>query len=100
VLSFAGLDDKMFYVYIIKSRRDSEKLYIGYTIDIARRLKEHNQDSSNTYIRSYAPWKLETYISFSDLISAKRFENYLKSHSGRAFLHKRLVRKSSAKPGH
>jgi hypothetical protein len=36
------------------------------------------------------PWRLVTYIAFSDEKKAVAFEKYLKSHSGRAFANKRL----------
>ncbi len=32
----------MFYVYVLESQKD-HKLYIGYTNDLRRRIKEHNQ---------------------------------------------------------
>jgi len=32
----------MFYVYVIKSKKD-EKLYIGYTNNLRRRIQEHNK---------------------------------------------------------
>ena len=31
----------MFFVYILKSKKD-KNLYIGYTLDLRKRLKEHN----------------------------------------------------------
>jgi predicted GIY-YIG superfamily endonuclease len=38
----------------------------------------------------YRPWRLKTYIAFSDETRAIAFEKYLKSGSGRAFAKKRL----------
>jgi putative endonuclease len=38
----------------------------------------------------YAPWKLVTYVAFSDRQKAEAFEHYLKSGSGHAFAKKRL----------
>ncbi len=38
----------------------------------------------------YTPWKLVTYIAFSDERKAETFERYLKSGSGHAFAKKRL----------
>lgn len=32
----------MFYVYVLKSKKDKQ-LYIGYTNNLKRRIKEHNQ---------------------------------------------------------
>jgi hypothetical protein len=36
------------------------------------------------------PWKLVTYVAFSDIEKARAFERYLKSGSGHAFAKKRL----------
>jgi putative endonuclease len=38
----------------------------------------------------YGPWRIKTYIAFSDEAQAVAFEKYLKSASGRAFAKKRL----------
>jgi putative endonuclease len=38
----------------------------------------------------WKPWRIKTYIAFSDKDRARRFEKYLKSSSGRALLKKRL----------
>jgi putative endonuclease len=43
-----------------------------------------------THTRKYKPWRIETYIAFSDEKRAFAFEKYLKSGSGRAFANKRL----------
>ena len=32
----------MYYVYILKSLRNPEKIYVGCTVDIDQRLKIHN----------------------------------------------------------
>ena len=78
----------MKYVYILESR-DSEHFYIGITDDLRARLAKHNaREVSHT--SKYGPWRLKTYIAFSDKKQAIAFEKYLKSHSGRAFAKKRL----------
>ena len=38
----------------------------------------------------FKPWKLITYLAFSNRSKALSFEKYLKSHSGKAFANKRL----------
>jgi len=81
----------MGYVYILKSKKDCKKIYIGITNDLDRRLKEHLDANGKDYTHRYAPWGLETYIVFKNKILAEKFELYLKSHSGRAFLRKRLI---------
>jgi putative endonuclease len=37
------------------------------------------------------PWKLETYIAFSDAEKAKAFERYLKMGGGWRFAKRRLI---------
>jgi predicted GIY-YIG superfamily endonuclease len=81
----------MRYVYILKSKKSKSRVYIGITNNIDRRLKEHSNPKSDSYTRRYAPWTLATYIAFTNVRLAEEFEMYLKSHSGRAFLRKRLI---------
>ena len=80
----------MYYVYIIKSIQFPEIIYVGYTLDINARLKTHNCGDS-IHTAKYKPWELIWYCSFSNKVQAMAFEKYLKSHSGRAFMKKRLV---------
>ena len=81
----------MYYVYILKSTKRPGAIYIGYTSDLKSRISEHNSISNNHYSSKYAPWELETYISFSEKVDAQKFELYLKSNSGKAFMRKRLI---------
>jgi len=78
----------MKYVYILESR-DSEHFYIGLTDDLRARLARHNAGEV-THTAKYLPWRIKTYIAFSDEAGAVAFERYLKSGSGRAFARKRL----------
>ena len=78
----------MKYVYILESL-DSEHFYAGITDDVRARLAKHNAGEV-THTSKYKPWRLKTYIAFSDEKQAIAFEKYLKSGSGRAFAKKRL----------
>lgn len=80
----------MHYVYIIKSVKFPEELYVGYTLDVQSRLDKHNQRGS-VYTKDFTPWQLMFSCSFPDKSKALEFEKYLKSHSGRAFAQKRLL---------
>lgn len=80
----------MYTVYILRSNKYPERLYIGSTTDIKRRLKEHN-DGESLYSKRYGPWELETYIVFKNKTRAEEFEKYSKSGSGFAFLKKHLI---------
>jgi putative endonuclease len=80
---------KLHYVYILKSEKAPSKFYIGRTEDLNSRLNEHNLGNV-TYTSNLTPWKIKTYIAFTDEEKAVEFEKYLKSPSGRAFSKKRL----------
>ena len=79
----------MFYVYILNSLKETDRMYIGRTSDLENRLKEHNAGES-IHTDKYAPWKLMTYIAFDDKEKAVAFEHYLKSGSGRSFAKRHL----------
>ncbi|MGF6310937.1 putative endonuclease [Bradyrhizobium sp. i1.8.4] len=76
----------MKYVYILESL-DAEHFYVGITDDVHARLAKHNAREV-PHTSKYGPWRLRTYIAFSDERLAIAFERYLKSGSGRAFAKK------------
>lgn len=70
----------MFYVYVLKSKKD-KKLYIGYTSDLKRRLKEHDNGLSMS-TKNRRPLELiyyEAYLSQKDALiresKLKKFKN-------------------------
>jgi putative endonuclease len=75
-------------VYILESL-DSEHFYVGITDDVPARLIKHNAGEV-PHTSKYRPWRIKTYIAFSDEKKASAFERYLKSGSGRAFAKKHL----------
>ena len=79
----------MHYVYLIRSIEYPGQTYIGLTNNLEARLDKHNSGGS-PHTSKYRPWKLITYIAFSDRKQASDFELYLKSGSGRAFAKNRL----------
>ena len=68
----------MYYVYIIKSRKYDDKLYIGYTSNIIKRLKEHNFGKVFSTKR-YLPWKVVYLEGYAHQDDAKEREKQLKS---------------------
>jgi putative endonuclease len=75
-------------VYILESLL-GEHFYVGITDDVPARLLKHNAGEV-PHTSKYRPWRLKTYIAFSDEKQAFAFEKYLKSGSGRAFAKKHL----------
>jgi predicted GIY-YIG superfamily endonuclease len=70
------------YVYILESL-DRQHFYVGITDDLRTRLAKHNAGEV-PHTSKYGPWRIKTYIAFSDEAQAVAFEKYLKSASGRA----------------
>jgi predicted GIY-YIG superfamily endonuclease len=79
----------MKYVYLLESVNFPDEPYIGLTDDLRARVAAHNSGQAK-HTRKYKPWRLVTYLGFSDPEIAVAFERYLKSSSGRAFAKKRL----------
>ncbi len=79
----------MYYVYLIRSLKDSAQTYIGYTKDLKQRLETHNSGGS-IHTKQHRPWKLVVYLAFDTEAKAKAFEKYIKIGSGYAFAAKRF----------
>jgi len=77
------------FVYTIRSDTDPSRHYTGITGDVAARLEWHNHGPSGCTVNN-RPWSLVVAIEFPAEQSARRFEKYLKSGSGRAFAKRHL----------
>jgi len=83
----------MYYAYAIKNNND--KIYIGQTSNLEKRLKRHNgilknKKSSYTY-RNKGKWKILHKEKFLTRKEAMAREKYLKSYRGREFI-KKLIK--------
>ena len=77
------------FVYLLRSQ-STNRPYFGLTSDITARLAVHNTGGNKSTAR-FRPWVLVTFIQFSDESTAARFEQFLKSGSGRAFAKQHLM---------
>ena len=78
----------MYQVYLIQSLKNNY-IYVGFTNNLKRRLKEHNAGLTLS-IKNWQPFKLiycETYIVKEDAITR---EKYLKNGWGRQYIGKSL----------
>ena len=75
----------MFTVYVLYST-SFNKIYIGYTADLANRLISHNELGTNGYTLRYRPWTLIYTEQFQTKKEALIREKQLKSAKGRQFL--------------
>lgn len=79
---------KWHYVYVLQSKKDN-KLYIGYTIDLSRRFKQHNA-KKNFSTKGRTPFEIIYAEATLNEEDARRRENYFKTSQGRRFLKLRL----------
>ncbi len=78
------------FVYVLRSGKDPTRYYTGLTGNVVQRLAVHNSGGS-TYTADLRPWRLVASIEFATEASAARFEQYLKTGSGRAFAKRHFV---------
>lgn len=79
----------MFYhVYVLQSQRD-KKLYIGYSTQLFRRLRQHN-NGLNLSTRHRRPLTLIYFEAFLNEADARRRERYFKTSKGKTTLKQML----------
>jgi len=69
----------MYFVYVIQSEKDGST-YIGFTGNINKRLKEHNQGKTRS-IKSKVPFKMVYFEEFESKTEARKREILLKKNS-------------------
>ena len=79
----------MFYTYVL--RNNENILYTGFTYDLRKRVKEHN-DGKSTFTKYRGPYELIYYEACLDENDARQREKYLKSGRGKRYLKSRLTR--------
>ena len=80
----------MFTVYVLHSQ-SFDKIYIGFTSDIEKRLYAHNHMSNKGWTKSFQPWKIIYTEVFNLKADAMMREKQLKSSKGREFIRKNLL---------
>jgi len=65
----------MYYIYIL--RLSNDKLYVGYSNDLKRRVGEH-KDGKSKYTKSFRPLELIYYEAYKSKSDAKYREKNLK----------------------
>ncbi|MDE2188330.1 MAG: GIY-YIG nuclease family protein [Patescibacteria group bacterium] len=80
----------MFYVYILKSKKDNT-LYKGFTENLKKRFVKHNSGEGSIYSSTKKPYELIWYCAFANKRKALKFERYLKHGSGYAFTNRHFI---------
>lgn len=73
-----------YFVYAIVSKKDN-RIYLGFSYDIEKRLKEHNAGKTKS-TKGYRPWKLLYSEQVIGRENARQKEIYYKSGIGKEFL--------------
>ncbi len=82
----------MYCVYVLQSESSKDKIYLGYTDDLERRLAEHNS-GKNYSTRNDKPYRIVYYEAYLNKLDAIDRENKLKHHgSVTGHLKKRIKR--------
>lgn len=79
----------MAITYILKSQKTA-KTYVGSTLDLKRRIKEHN-DGESTFTKKFRPWNIVYTEEFETITEARTREKYFKSAAGRRFIKKNNI---------
>lgn len=69
----------MCYVYVLECADNT--LYTGWTIDLDKRIKVHNEGKASKYTRARLPVKLVYLETFDDKITAQKREWEIKQMS-------------------
>jgi len=78
----------MYIVYALKSELNG-MIYVGFTANVERRLKEHNTGKSK-FTKGYRPWKVVYSEKVESRIEARRREKYLKRGVGKEWLKNKI----------
>jgi len=82
----------MFYLYILKSKKDND-LYIGSTNDLRRRLLEHNSGKCLS-TKNRRPFEIKYYESYYNESDARKRESSLKKDGRALYILKNRIEKS------
>lgn len=83
----------MYFVYVLKSRKD-KKLYYGFTEDLDKRLRQHNNGEVKS-TKSRKPLELLYFEKVDNLSNARKRERYFKTGFGRKYIKNKLALSSN-----
>ena len=80
-----------YFVYVIFSEK-YDKIYIGVTSNLEKRLFAHN-NLPKGWTKNFRPWNLVYTEEFTEKSEALKREKELKSHQGRDFIRNLIAKK-------
>jgi putative endonuclease len=82
----------MYCVYAIYPTKYN-KIYIGYTSNLVKRLDAQNSDRNNGWTSNFEPWIILFAEECDSKHNARKREIQLKSCKGRKFIHSLVINK-------
>ncbi len=84
----------LYTVYVIVNESNSVKFYIGQTVDIERRMIQHNSTENHVgkYTKNKGLWKLMHSEKFFTRTEALKREKQLKSFRGREWIKNNILK--------
>ena len=81
----------MFYFVYVIYNSEHDKIYIGQTVDLVNRLKQHNDSSFKKFTSRYSgDWVLVYQENFYSRSDARKREKQIKSYQGRKFVREEI----------
>ena len=80
-----------YYIYLLQSKKD-KRYYAGFTVDLRKRLKEHNEGEYTSWTKGRGPFELIYYEACKNKEDARKREIFLKTGMGKRYLKNRLRR--------
>ncbi|MBU1165289.1 GIY-YIG nuclease family protein [Patescibacteria group bacterium] len=80
----------MWFVYILKSFKIKNWIYVGSTNNLEKRIRQHKKGESKS-TKPYLPIVLNAYIAVKSESKARELEKYLKFGSGKAFMKRHFI---------
>ena len=74
-----------YFTYVLFSEA-YDKIYVGFTTDLTKRLANHNSAINKGWTKSFQPWKMIYYEEYSTKKEALQRERQLKTYRGREFI--------------
>ena len=79
-----------YIVYILHSSKH-DKIYIGYSSDLEKRMLSHNHLATKGWTIKFRPWNLVYQESFQNKKEAMSREKQLKSAKGRSWIRQTIL---------
>ena len=78
------------FVYVLHSLANPDRQFVESAANVPMRIAAHNAGHS-PLTATHRPWKLVAVVQFGSEVTAQRFEKFLKSSAGRAFVKHHFV---------